>query len=306
MTNTSEPQTTEPQTSEFNPAETDTSGIGPVLGTGGTGRSGARLARLLTDRRVAVRIGSRHAPVPFDWQDPRTWPLALSGVQAAYLCYSPDLAFPGAPETIAGVAASAAEAGVERLVLLAGRGEDGARAAEDAVRSSGLDWTVLRSAWFAQNFSENFLLGPVRRGRLLLPADGGVAEPFLNLDDLVEVAADAFSTDRHVGRLLELTGPRLLTLHNVAAELTAALGRPIEFVSCSAEEFAADLGIDGIPEDEGLPLARLFTEILDGRNAVTSTDLARALNREPTDFGDYATLAARSGVWDAPIGAARR
>ena len=195
---------------------------------------------------------------------------------------------------------AAAETGVQRLVLLSGRGEDGARAAEDAVRASGLEWTVLRCSWFAQNFSENFLLGPVRRGPLLLPADGGVAEPFLDLDDLAEVAADSLTGDRHVGKVLELTGPRLLTLREIAAELSAATGRPIEFVPCTAQEFAADLVPDGIPAEEAMPLAGLFTEILDGRNDSLTTDLARALNRKPTDFTTYATRAAATGVWSEP------
>ncbi len=191
---------------------------------------------------------------------------------------------------------------MQRLVLLSGRGEDGARAAEDAVRASGLEWTVLRCAWFAQNFSEHFLLGPVRRGRLLLPADGGIAEPFLDLDDLAEIAADSLTTDRHVGRLLELTGPRLLTLREVAAELSLATGRPVEFVPCTAQEFAADLAPDGIPAEDALPLAGLFTEILDGRNATLSTDAAQALNRQPTDFSAYAARTAATGVWATSAG----
>lgn len=280
---------------------TTTSILAPVLVTGGTGRTGARLARRLTERGVRVRIGSRRAPVPFDWHDSSTWASALEGVRAAYLCYSPDLAFPGVPEVIAGLAEAAVEAGVQRLVLLSGRGEDGARAAEDAVRASGLEWTVLRCSWFAQNFSEHFLLGPVRRGRLLLPADGAITEPFVDLEDLAEVAADALTGDRHLHRVLELTGPRLLSLHQVAAELSAATGRPIEFVPCTPEQFAADLGQDRIPAEEALSLAGLFTEILDGRNASLSPDLARALDREPTDFAAYAARTAATGEWAAPV-----
>jgi uncharacterized protein YbjT (DUF2867 family) len=269
----------------------------PVLVTGGTGRTGARLARCLSDRHLPVRIGTRNSPSPFDWHDRTTWAPAFHGVRSAYLCYSPDLAFPGVPELMADFAGAAADAGVQRLVLLSGRGEDCARAAEDAVRASGLEWTVLRCAWFAQNFSEHFLLGPVRRGRLLLPADGGIAEPFLDLDDLAEVAAESLTTDRHLGQVLELTGPRLLTLREVAAELSAAVGRPVEFVPCSAQEFAADLAADGIPAEEAEPLAGLFTEILDGRNATLTPDLARALGRQPRDFGTYAARAAVAGVW---------
>lgn len=277
--------------------------LAPVLVTGGTGRTGARLVRRLSDRRVAVRIGSRHDPAPFDWHRPTTWPRALDGVRAVYVCYSPDLAFPGVSELIASFAGAAAEAGVQRLVLLSGRGEDGARAAEDSVRTCGLEWTVLRCSWFAQNFSEHFLLGPVRRGRLLLPADGVIAEPFLDLDDLAEVAADSLTSDRHLGRLLELTGPRLLTFHDVAAELSAATGRPIQFVACTAQEFAADLANDRILAEEALPLAGLFTEILDGRNASLTTDLARALNRPATDFSTYASRTVNTGVWAAPASA---
>lgn len=272
----------------------------PVLVTGGTGRTGTRLVRHLTGRGVPVRIGSRNAPIPFDWHDTGTWAPVLDGTGAAYLCYSPDLAFPGVPELIGRFGEAATRAGVRRLVLLSGRGEDGARAAEDAVRDCGTEWTVLRCSWFAQNFSEHFLLGPVRRGRLLLPADGGIAEPFLDLDDLAEVAADALTSDRHLNHVLELTGPRLLTLHQVAAELSTAIGRPIEFVPCTPQEFAADLAQDAIPQQEALELAGLFTEILDGRNASLNPDLPRVLDREPTDFTAYAARTAVTGVWATP------
>ncbi|OOL30893.1 hypothetical protein GQ85_16985 [Rhodococcus rhodochrous] len=272
----------------------------PVLVTGGTGRTGARLARHLVDRQVPVRIGSRRAPVPFEWHDSAAWSSALDGVGAAYLCYSPDLAFPGVPELIAAFAEAAAAAEVHRLVLLSGRGEDGARAAEDAVRAGGLEWTILRCAWFAQNFSEHFLLPPVRRGWLLLPADGSIAEPFLDLDNLAEVAADALTGHRHLHRVLELTGPRLLTLTEIATELSAATGHTIEFIPCTADEFAADLAQDGLGADDALALAGLFTEILDGRNTWLTVDLAQALGRQPTDFTDYAARTAATGVWDTP------
>ena len=220
-------------------------------------------------------------------------------MRAAYLCYSPDLAFPGVPELMGRFAGAAADAGVQRLVLLSGRGEDGARAAEDAVRAFGLEWTVLRCSWFAQNFSEHFLLGPVCRGRLLLPGDGAVAKPFLDLDDFADVASDALTGESHVGQVLELTGPRLLTLREVAGELSDAMGRPVEFMTCSAQDFAADVAQDGIPAEEAVPLAGLFTEILDGRNASLTNDLAQALDRKPTDFSADAARAAATGVWNA-------
>ena len=285
---------------------TTTNSPSPVLITGGTGRTGARITRRLAERSVPFRVGSRRAEIPFDWNDSSTWAGALDGMKAAYLCYSPDLAFPGVPELMSSFTATAADAGVERLVLLSGRGEDGAHAAEDVVRSAGLEWTILRCSWFAQNFSEHFLLGPVRRGRLMLPADPGIPEPFLDLDDLADVAADAFTSDDHVNRMLELTGPRLLTLPEVAAELAAATGRRIEFEQCSPEEFVADLGNDGVPAEDAFPLAELVTEIFDGRNASLTPDLRAALGREPTDFGAYAARAAATGVWDSVVAVGAR
>lgn len=273
----------------------------PILITGGTGRTGARIAHRLVDRGVPVRVGSRRAPVPFDWNEPGTWAHALAGVRAAYLCYSPDLAFPGVPELMSAFTVAARDAGVERLVLLSGRGEEGARAAEEVVASAGLDWTVLRCAWFAQNFSEHFLLGPVRRGRLLLPADGTITEPFLDLDDLADVAVDALIGDDYLGRVLELTGPRLLTLHEVATELSDATGRVIRFEPGTAEQFAADLALDGIPIEESLPLASLFTEILDGRGSSLTPDLRSVLGREPTDFRSYVSRTAETGIWDVTV-----
>jgi uncharacterized protein YbjT (DUF2867 family) len=273
-----------------------------ILLTGGTGRTGARLAHRLEARGERVRIGSRRAPTPFDWHDPDTWTANLRGARAVYLCYSPDLAFPGALEAVTGLAQRAAESGVRRLVLLSGRGEPAARAAEEAVAGIGVEWAVLRCAWFAQNFSEHFLLGPVRRGRLLLPADAAVGEPFLDLDDLADVAADALVGTEHLGRVLELTGPRLLTMRDVVDELSAATGRRIDFEACTPDEFADDLALDGMAREESLELAALFTDILDGRNASLSPDLERALGRRATDFGAYATRTAAAGTW-SPAGA---
>src|SRR5690606_3688936 len=128
----------------------------PVLVIGGTGKTGRRVV----DRRRALgrpaRVGSRSSATPFVWEDEGTWQAALDGVSAAYVTYYPDLAFPGAKEAVGRFAAFAVARGVRRLVLLSGRGEEGAVAAEDALKASGCDWTVVRANWFAQNFSESF------------------------------------------------------------------------------------------------------------------------------------------------------
>lgn len=268
-----------------------------TLVTGGTGKTGKRVAERLTALGYPVRIGSRSATPAFEWDDPATWDNALRGVDAAYVVYYPDLGFPGAADTLASFAAAAVRHGVRRLVLLSGRGEEEAAAAEQAMRAVAPELTVIRCSWFAQNFSEHFLLGPVLDGLIALPA-GDVPEPFVDTNDVADVAVAALTQEGHAGELYELTGPRLLTFADVAAELTEATGREVIYVPVTAEEYGAAAAKAGVPEEEIAPLTELFTKVLDGRNANVTHAVEKVLGRPATDFADYARTAAATGVWD--------
>jgi uncharacterized protein YbjT (DUF2867 family) len=155
--------------------------------------------------------------------------------------------------------------GARRLVLLSGRGEDGALRGEQAVRDSGADWTIIRSAFMAQNFNEGFFLEPLRAGEVAFPAADDLAEPFIDADDIAEVAV--LTDDRHIGQLYEVTGPRLLTWADAVAEVAAAAGRPIRYLPVSLEDYASLLIEQEIPADFVKLLTGLFAEVLDGRNA---------------------------------------
>ena len=268
----------------------------PILVLGGTGKTGRRVAARLGALGRPVRIGSRAGRPSFDWDDATTWAPAVNGTAAAYVTYQPDLSFPGAAECISAFARAAAAAGVERLVLLSGRGEPEAVPAEDAVRTAGVPWTVLRASWFAQNFSEHFLLGPVLDGVIALPA-GDVAEPFVDADDVAAVAVAALTEPGHAGRTYELTGPRLLTFSDVAAEISTATGRAVQYVAVTPTEYASEAVAQGVPAAEAGPMAELFARVLDGHNAYLDTGVRQALGREPRDFSAYAREAAASGVW---------
>ena len=189
--------------------------------------------------------------------------------------------------------------GVRRLVLLSGRGEEEAQHAEQVVQASGVDWTVLRSSWFSQNFSESYLLDPVLAGEVVLPA-GDVAEPFIDADDIADVAVAALTEDGHAGQLYELTGPRLLTFAEAVAEIAEATGREIRYVQVAPEAYAAALAEQGVPAEYVWLLNYLFTTVLDGRNASLADGVQRALGREPRDFADYARETAATGVWNVP------
>jgi uncharacterized protein YbjT (DUF2867 family) len=273
----------------------------PTLVIGGTGKTGRRVAHLLEERGIPTRIGSRSADRPFDWDDSDTWAGALGGVGAAYISYYPDLAMPGAVEAVTELAATALEQGVRRLVLLSGRGEEEAQRAERALRDSGADWTIVRCSWFSQNFSEGQFGEMVAAGEVVLPATS-VPEPFVDVEDIAEVAAKALSEDGHVGQVYELTGARLLTFEQAVAEIAAATGREIRYLPVSMEEFAAQAREQGVPDDIVEFLTYLFGEVLDGRNAVLTDGVQRALGREPRDFSDFAREAAAVGVWNDPAG----
>jgi uncharacterized protein YbjT (DUF2867 family) len=263
---------------------------------GGTGKSGRRVAQRLKERGVPIRTGSRSGSPPFDWDDEDTWGPALRGVRSAYVTVQPDLAVPGAPEKVRELAALAVKSGVRRLVLLSGRGEKRALLGEKAVQESGAEWTIVRSTWFSQNFSEGFFRDQVLSGEVALPA-GSVKEPFVDADDIADVAVAALTEDRHRGEVYELTGPRLLTFSEAIDEIAAAAGRAIRYVPIPVEQYASMLARFEVPPDLVSLVVYLFTEVLDGRNARLADGVERALGRPPRDFADYARKAASAGVW---------
>jgi uncharacterized protein YbjT (DUF2867 family) len=275
-----------------------TSSADLTLITGATGKTGRRVADRLRARGHAVRAGSRSGAPPFDWEDRATWPAALAGTTSAYISFYPDLAVPGSVAAITAFAETALAAGCRRLVLLSGRGEAEAQAAERALQESGADWTVLRCSWFNQNFSESYFLDPLLAGELALPVDG-VAEPFVDADDIADVAAAALCEDGHARKLYELTGPRLLRFDEAVAEIAAASGRAVRFVPITLEQFTEGLRGDGVPADVTALLAYLFGEVLDGRNASLADGVQQALGRPPRDFAAFARAEAATGTWAA-------
>lgn len=267
----------------------------PILVIGATGKTGARVAAKLEAKGLPVRRGSRNSATPFDWDAPETWVYALTGARAAYVTYFPDLAFPGAVEKLESLVETAKDVGVEHLVLLSGRGEHHAREGEEVVRGSGVDFTLVRAAWFAQNFSEGYLRDPILAGVLPMPG-GDIAEPIIDIDDIAEVAVAALTEGSHRGKLYEVTGPRLMTFAQMAETLSEAIGRTIRHIPISFEDFHADVAAAG-----GDFVADVFTaiarETLDGRNAHTTDGVMQAVGRPPRDFRSFARDASKAGAW---------
>lgn len=269
-----------------------------ILVLGGTGKTGSRVAQQLTEKGWPVRIGSRAGAPSFDWEDATTWEPALKDMDAVYLSYHPDLAIPGAVEIIRSFTQTAVKNGIRHIVLLSGRGEAEAQACEQLVMNAGIGWTIVRAAWFNQNFSEGYLLDPLLAGHVALPV-GNMPEPFVDAEDIAEVAVAAFTEEGHTGQLYEVTGPRLLTFADAVAEIATATGSTIQYQEISAAEYKEMLVAYAIPEDFIWLVTYLFTEVLDGRNNYLTDGVQRALGRAPRDFSEYVKRTAASGVWNA-------
>lgn len=269
---------------------------GPVLVLGGTGKTGRRIVGRLRARGIDTRVGSRSGSPAFDWDEPSGWDAVLAGMSAVYISYTPDLAVPAAKQAIRHLVERAKAQGVQHLVLLSGRGEPDAQACERIVQESGLDWTIVRASWFNQNFSEGDFLPLVLSGDITLPA-GHVPEPFVDAEDIADVAVAALTDTGHIGEVYEVTGPRLMTFDELASELSRATGRKISFVRVPANEFLQGFRQAGAPEDMIWLLDYLFSTILDGRNAQLCDGVERALGRPPKDFSDFANEVAASGLW---------
>jgi uncharacterized protein YbjT (DUF2867 family) len=268
-----------------------------ILVLGANGKTGSRVLQKLTSLGWPVQPGSRKGNPKFDWEDPSTWAPALNGFHSVYVSFQPDLAVPRAVEIIRKFSDTAFKSGIKKLVLLSGRGEADAERCENIVINSGIDWTIIRASWFSQNFSEGSFLDPVLAGHVALPV-GNIGEPFVDADDIADVAVAALTQDGHSKKLYEVTGPRLLTFQQAVAEIASATRRDIQFAQIPFDEYKVALNQYGLPPELVSLITYLFTEVLDGRNASLTNGVQEALGRKPKDFSEYVRETAATGVWN--------
>lgn len=270
-----------------------------ILVLGANGKTGSRvIERLQNNQNVEIRMGSRSAEVPFDWENPETWAAVLNGIDSVYITFQPDLAVPSAVEIIEKFTFLATKLGVEKMVLLSGRGEKEAQVCEEIVKSTAKKWTIVRASWFNQNFSESFFLEPVLAGFVALPR-AEVLEPFTDANDIADVVTECLLHEKHNGKTYELTGPELLTFPEAVAKIAAFSNKKIEFQALSLEEYTQMLHEYQVPEDHIWLINYLFEQVLDGRNSSVTNDIEMVLGRKATHFSAYAKEAVKTGIWNA-------
>jgi uncharacterized protein YbjT (DUF2867 family) len=272
-----------------------------VLVLGGTGKTGRRVVHHLRAAGATVRVAARHPgaagdgvrPVNFDWFDASTHDAALEGTSAAYVIPAALVVDHLAMTT--GLLERAAAHGVSRVVLLSARGVDTSdeipmRRAELALfATSGLDATVVRPTWFAQNFTEGAFAAGVAEGVLAVPAGDG-REPFVDADDIAAVVAALLldRTGRWAGQAIDLSGGKAYTFGEAADVLTAMLGHPVRHVDVTSDDFVAGAVAAGLPADYAGLLAGLFDGIRNGHDAHLSHGVERVLGRPARSLEQWA------------------
>ncbi|WP_214415050.1 NAD(P)H-binding protein [Sphaerisporangium fuscum] len=275
----------------------------PILVTGATGKSGRRVVGRLRAKGLPVRAAARTGEVVFDWTDQSTWDAALEGVRSVYIVQL------DGTNLVRPFVERAVRHGVRRIVLASGRGIDLPGYAKDsggiledildseaAVRESGVEWTISRPGWFAQNFSEGFFADAIRAGELRLPAGDGAAA-FVDAEDIAAVVVAALTEDRHAGQVYELSGPRAVTLTEAVATISEATGREIRYVPLSVEDYVAELVQQGLPPADAESFADVIEPLREGKDEYVSDGVGRALGRPPRTFAEFATSTAAAGGW---------
>jgi uncharacterized protein YbjT (DUF2867 family) len=267
-----------------------------VLVLGGTGKTGSRVAGTLSGQGVSVRTAARGgADIRFDWNNPATFEGALQGVTGVYLV-SPVMRV-----DFAGVVSDfldqAEQAGVRNVTYLSAYGMEHAPA-EVALRAVELDLesrgsfthSIVRPAWFMQNFSETFLK-PVE-DEIVVPSGTG-AEAFVSAEDIASVAAATLAEpERHAGRAYAPTGPESLTLDEAARIISAAAGRTIVYRDTDRTEWVGAMVRSGVPAEYGEVLRTLTETIASGRGAQPNDDVLAATGAAPVSFADFAAKTA--------------
>lgn len=267
-----------------------------ILVLGSTGKTGRRVAERLQNLQIPTRLGSRSGQPSFNWDEPGNWEEVLTGIESVYITFQPDIAMSDAFEKIRLFTETAKLCKVNKLVLLSGRGEEQAQACEQLVIQSGIEWTIIRANWFMQNFSESFLLESILNSDVVLPTIKS-PDPFVDADDIADVAVAALTTKHHSHKIYELTGPEAISFEFATAQIATALNRPITYSEINIDEYVAVLKSYQLPDDLVGLMQYLFTEVLDGRNETISNDIENILGRKPTSFKEYVLKTTKTGVW---------
>ena len=264
----------------------------------GTGKTGSRLAAKLAKLGLGVRTAARHsADVHFDWDDPTTHRPALHGIDRLYLV-GPVMRTDFADQ-VATFLDLAEAAGVRHVTYLSAYGIDQAppqvapRAVElDLVGRGAITHSILRPAWFMQDFSETFLK-PVD-GVIAVPTDSG-SEAFIDVADIAAVAAETLTRpDAHASAAYALTGPEAITVSEAAGVIAEVTGKPIKHNDIDRDVWIQGTVAAGVPAEYGETLRTLTETVASGNGSRPNDTVEKVTGTPPIKFADFARQTARA------------
>ncbi|KJD36252.1 NmrA family transcriptional regulator [Tamlana sedimentorum] len=268
-----------------------------ILVLGATGKTGSRVMKQLQKKGIEPRVGSRNASPSFDWNNKETWVNALKDIERVYITFYPDLAVSGAKEAIKSFTYLAKELGVKKVVLLSGKGEAEAEACEKIIMTSGIKYTIVRASWFNQNWSESFFLDPILTGNVSLPLSD-VLIPFVDADDIAEVASTVLLDDTYNEEIIEVTGPELITFKDIVKTISNVSKRNLNFYEITLEQYVDGMKQIQVEADVVWLIEYLFRHVLTNpENQKITNDIEKVLGRKPKTFLAYAQETAKTGIW---------
>ncbi len=247
-------------------------------------RAGDRDPARLRDRFDGVEV------VALDFGDPTTFGPAVEGCDAVFLLRPPPVSRMG--PTLNALLDVAAAHGVTHVVFSSVAGAETNKIVphhrvETHLQAGSVPWTILRPGFFSSNLADAYRRDIVEDDRVFVPArDGRVA--FIDPRDIGAVAAAVFvAPGDHVGQAYTLTGPEAVTFDQVAATLTAELGRPIRYEPASVLGYAQHLHGQGLPVAQVLVQTVLHTGLRKGDAETVDPTLSTLLGRPGRSLATY-------------------
>ena len=278
-----------------------------VFVIGGTGKTGRLVVEGLSQKGIALKIGSRNpsrqSELAFAWQKPELARRAFEGIDAVYIVAPTDSSDHGT--IVPPVLDIARSCGVRRFVLLSASSLEAGGPMMGQVHAylqeNVPEWTVLRPTWFMQNFSEQQHLATIRDENAIYSATGAGRIGFIDAADIARAAVSALLAERSWNREFILTGPETLSYSDMAAKLTHALGRRIEHVKLTVPQLARRYRQAGLDEAYAQTLAMMDEEIEHGSEDRLSDGVFALTGKSPTTVDAF--IMKNKRCWEIPASA---
>jgi uncharacterized protein YbjT (DUF2867 family) len=274
-----------------------------ILLTGATGKTGAVAARLIAEQGVPARALARNAAkaeslaaagielVVGDVSEPASLRTAMQGIDRALLILNNTRDQLAMERQFVDIAK---ECGVKHLVKMSSM-EAAADAkspipqthwaVEQYIKQSGLSWTMIKPNFFMQNLLGNAATIKSMH-KFFLPMGSGTTA-MSDTRDIGAATAAVMTGTGHENQTYELTGPELLSFHDVADRFTEVLGTKVEYVDQPMESYRETLA-QFLPDEWHLnAVCDLFAEIAEGGLGYTTDTLKALIGREPTSLAQF-------------------